>query len=648
MPNLPIRGLGSVGVVTDVDPYNLPINGFTRGKNIRFHEGKVSHGPVFRDVAAGNQLTNPVFVHGVQAATGYDTVLVVTDQFAIEEFSNGVFTQRHNAASQLNTTEITATTLANVTYVNRSDRIPVHRTSSTSAFTDLPNWPTTLRATSLRSFGDFLVAMNTTENGVEHPNRVRFSTTALSNNVPSTWDETDVTQSAGFNDLVQMETPILDGATLGSNFLVYSSDQVWLMEFVGGTFIFNFRKLFDDAGVMSQNCIVEVEGKHFVFDFDDIYMTDGNTRQSICDGRVRDYIFNSIDYNKRGEAFVLHNANLEEIYFCYHSGDDLALVQDGDKCNRAAVYNYKEDTWSFYDLPNVVGGSVANISSVQSFATVPTTLTYANAGGSYLSQESEFKRQALMVSKQTTTDVSYTVTVAAKADGSGNAYFLDGVEAPALTLFRGQTYNFDISDATNALHPLVFAESDGTLYSSGVSQTGVNGVAGGMATFTVPIDAPASLQYKCNSHANMGNTITSTDGLVGVPFSTIYGVDLPDVGSLTQPTDIIVSKPALLERSGIDLDDQGIEISGYKVINTFYPQMATANLDGNFTFHFGAADIPTATSVYEPAITFDVYNSYKVDTRISGRYLSYKVAAPTLKDFSFSGMDINVIVTGRR
>ena len=52
MPNLPIRGLGSVGVVTDVDPYNLPINGFTRGKNVRFHEGKVTHGPVFRDVAA--------------------------------------------------------------------------------------------------------------------------------------------------------------------------------------------------------------------------------------------------------------------------------------------------------------------------------------------------------------------------------------------------------------------------------------------------------------------------------------------------------------------------------------------------------------------------------------------------------------------
>ena len=89
-----------------------------------------------------------------------------------------------------------------------------------------------------------------------------------------------MTESAGFNDLVQMETPIVDGATLGSNFLIYSSDQVWQMEFVGGSFIFNFRKLFDDAGVMGQNCIVEVEGKHYVFDFDDIYITDG-TQESL-------------------------------------------------------------------------------------------------------------------------------------------------------------------------------------------------------------------------------------------------------------------------------------------------------------------------------------------------------------------------------
>ena len=47
MPNLPIRGLGSIVVVTDVDPYNLPINAFTRAKNVRFTEGKVTRAPYF-------------------------------------------------------------------------------------------------------------------------------------------------------------------------------------------------------------------------------------------------------------------------------------------------------------------------------------------------------------------------------------------------------------------------------------------------------------------------------------------------------------------------------------------------------------------------------------------------------------------------
>ena len=647
MPNLPIRGLGSVGVVTDVDPYNLPINGFTRGKNVRFNDGKVTYGPVFRDVSPNSQVTNPMFVYGIQSATGYDTVLVVEDTFQIQEFSNGAYTSRHAATTQSNLTELTATTLANVIYVNRSDKIPIHRTASANSFTDLPNWPSNFRTKALRSFGDFLIALNTTEAGVEHRNRVRFSTTALSNNVPSTWAETDTTESAGFNDLVQMKTPIVDGATLGSNFLIYSSDQVWMMEFVGGSFIFNFRKLFDDAGAMSQNCIVEVTGKHYVFDFDDIYITDGNTRQSICDGRVRDYIFNGIDYSKRGECFVLHNANLEEIYFCYHSGDDLAVFQDGDKCNRAAIYNYKEDTWTFQDLPNVVGGSIANISSVESYSSVDPSLTYANSGGTFLSQESEFKRHALMFSKKTATDITYVVTVAVGADGS-NKFFLGGVEAPLLTFQKRQKYIFDISDSSNGAHPFVFADADGNLYSTGVTQTGVNGQAGGEVTITVASDAPAALQYKCSAHANMGSSITVEDNLTGVPLSTMYGLDLQDLGSLTQGTDTKVSKPAFLERTGIDLDEQGTALSGYKVINTFYPQMNTPNSNGNFEFTFGAADIPTATPNYDDPITFDCSSEYKVDTRIAGRYLSYRLSSSSLKDFSFSGMDVNVIVTGRR
>jgi hypothetical protein len=136
--------------------------------------------------------------------------------------------------------------------------------------------------------------------------------------------------------------------------------------------------------------------------------------------------------------------------------------------------------------------------------------------------------------------------------------------------------------------------------------------------------------------------------MTGVTKSTLYGLDFPDLGSLTEGTDTNVSQPAFLERTGIDLDEQGTPLSGYKVVNTFYPQMITPNSDGNFQFTFGAADIPTSTPNYGTAITFNSNTEYKVDTRISGRYLSYKLASTTLKDFSFSGMDVNVLITGRR
>lgn len=533
MPNLPIRGLGSVGVVTDVDPYSLPINAYTRAKNVRFDSGKVTRGPVFRGVSPAVSW-EPKFSYGITALTGYDTVLVADTSFDIHELSNGAFAQRYNGSHSSSTAAVTATNLADVQYMNREDLAPVHRAPGSQNFTALPNWPSGYTTSSLRSFGDFLLALGTVEGTVSYPNRVRFSDPVVANAVPTTWDETDLTNSAGFNDLVQMQTPIIDGATLGSNFLVYSQDQVWGMEFVGGTFIFNFRKLFDDAGVINQNCIAEVEGKHYVFDRDDIYVTDGNTRASVCDGRVRDYIFGGMDNSKADVCFVLHNTLLEELYFCYHTGDDMAEYTDGDFCNRAAVYNYKEDVWTFQDLPNVVSGSSANINSTTSYD--DATQSYDNIGGSYHDQESPYTRHPLVVSKS----------------GSGVAH------------------------------------------------------------------------------------------------SKVYGIDLVNEGSLAQSIDLDVSQGILLERVGIDLDEMGVPLSGYKVINRIYPQISTINSSGDFEFTFGAADTPIASPNYSSSSTFDARTGYKLDTRISGRYMSYKMTTAIPKDFAFSAMDIEVVVTGRR
>jgi hypothetical protein len=106
---------------------------------------------------------------------------------------------------------------------------------------------------------------------------------------------------------------------------------------------------------------------------------------------------------------------------------------------------------------------------------------------------------------------SITVTAAAKTannryngQGSGNAYYLDGIESPYIRFFPGKSYIFDYSNATS--HPLRFYIDDstggvaGTQYTTGVSTPAANQVQ-----IDVTENTPSILYYMCTSHAYMGN-----------------------------------------------------------------------------------------------------------------------------------------------
>ena len=402
MPIIPIRNLGKTGVVTDNSAYNIPLTGFSAGFNVRFDEGRVSRAPIFRTIKDSLGFT-PRFAYGIVPATGFDSVVMVSNAWAIKEYASGTVSDvAGSITGSSDPRPYTGTSLADVTYINRVDRVPVYRTGTGTNFADLPNWDSTHRCRSLRSYGDQLIALNMTEGSTNFPTRVRFSDITTANSVPGSWDATDTTKSAGFNDLVQIPTEIVDGMSLGSNFIIYSSDQTWLMEFVGGTFIFNFRKLFNDAGVINQNCVVEAEGKHYVFGAFDIYIHDGTSKQSICDERTKNFIYSNLNNNNSDVCFAQHNPVLNEIYFCYMSGDSRVEFPNANRCNRAAVYNYRANTWSFMDVPNVSSGTIANVNSVSTYAN--STTTYQLTGGTYYSQEDSFDRHVIMVGEDQTSD----------------------------------------------------------------------------------------------------------------------------------------------------------------------------------------------------------------------------------------------------
>ena len=125
--------------------------------------------------------------------------------------------------------------------------------------------------------------------------------------------------------------------------------------------------------------------------------------------------------------------------------------------------------------------------------------------------------------------------------GSSSAYFLDGLESPALRLSGTDSsykyyYRFDTSDSSNSGHPLRFyLEADKTTaYTTGVTTNGSGGSSGDYVQIAVDSETPNILYYQCSSHSLMGNHVTSIGNKVNSNLSTMG--DLTVGSKLKMPT----------------------------------------------------------------------------------------------------------------
>ena len=111
-------------------------------------------------------------------------------------------------------------------------------------------------------------------------------------------------------------------------------------------------------------------------------------------------------------------------------------------------------------------------------------------------------------------DRTFTVTVV--STGSGNKYFIDGVQQPTLELVEGATFRFDQSDSSNSTHPLrLSTTSDGThgggdAYTTNVTTNGTPGSSGAYTQIQVASSAP-TLYYYCTNHSGMGGQANTPD-----------------------------------------------------------------------------------------------------------------------------------------
>ena len=139
MPLVRLRDVATNGIVTDQDPYSLPVGAFTSGVNVRFRNNKITPAPVFRAVKQPLAEANPRYAFTAGRSLSNNDLFLGYKSGRVYYYSNGVETDYSPVGyvSSDAETNWTSYTIGNLVYVNRADRPPWYLTTTASKFVPL-------------------------------------------------------------------------------------------------------------------------------------------------------------------------------------------------------------------------------------------------------------------------------------------------------------------------------------------------------------------------------------------------------------------------------------------------------------------------------------------------------------------------------
>lgn len=337
-------------MIQDTPAEFVAFEAWTTAQNVRFKDGVGERIGAAVDLDIdGDPVTQQIFPYKKYNDTHY-IILAGSDNVKI---TDGTTTTTITGASvpNANLNQWTFTNFNGVPILNEGTVRPQALTTIPAGpLGNLANWPATYLCAAMRSYKNFLVALNITKGGTAYPNLVLWSHIADPGAVPSSWDVTNPAVLAGENPLANNDDDddieIIDGGVLKDLFIIYKRLSATVMT-LGGPNIFSFSKTLD-KGVMAKNCIVRPplrEARHVVFGLGDIYIHNGYTEDSILDARLRRWLFSRISPDLFSYCHAAHNWETGECWFMYPE-------VGASRISQALVWNYRSNSLSIVDLPN--------------------------------------------------------------------------------------------------------------------------------------------------------------------------------------------------------------------------------------------------------------------------------------------------------
>lgn len=233
----------------------------------------------------------------------------------------------------------------------------------------LVNWPAGVTCKIIRSFRDQIIALRVTEGGIYNPRVLRWSDIAGVAALPASWDYTDPTNFAGRTEIGETQDYLVDCLALRNVNIVYKQFSTYLMQPIQTNASFAFQTLFQQAGLLAENCAAAFGAQHFVVTADDMIVHDGSNIQSVADKRTRKYFFSALNASRYLRTFVIPDFFNHTMWICFcENGNDFP--------NLALCWDWKENNWFVRELSgNMAHGATGVV--------IGSELTFDGQSGSF-------------------------------------------------------------------------------------------------------------------------------------------------------------------------------------------------------------------------------------------------------------------------
>jgi len=377
------------GAILDVPAWELPPGAFSDSRNVRYRDGAAEKIRGYSQVL-GDLSTTAAWV---------TTIIDGTNVFYVYADAANVYATDGTTHALVSTISYSAGVDLAWTgghyhgYLVLTDGILDPQTwnpglsNKVAGMDSTAGWPASTKCQVIRPFKDFIVALRVTEGGTYNPRLLRWSESALAGALPTTWDYTDPANDSGRTELGQTTDLLVDCLPLRDVNMVYKEQHTWMMQFVGGSGVFDFRQIFSQVGMLTENCAAAFQEKHFLVTDHDIVIHDGNEAVSILNQRARRSLFNLIDTDNFKTSFVVPDYRNREMIFCFpESGQTYATL--------ALVWSWQENNIYYRDLGSPMAHGVSGL--------LPPTAsqTFDGATGTFDGQTRLFDEQQFSALEQ--------------------------------------------------------------------------------------------------------------------------------------------------------------------------------------------------------------------------------------------------------